>query len=173
MRHFILALVLCAGTCVGQEMATNSRDLPAAPAVNTSSFDLGPSTAGNPAIGYTQTTYQRPLHLHPYTSPEQKSNKVFWIEAAAMAAAAVADVETTRAAVRSGAVERNFIFGSQPSAARLYGITLPVTAGQILLARWLRRGEHGKAADYMSHGILLGGATAHGIAAAMNSKNIR
>jgi hypothetical protein len=65
----------------------------------------------------------------------------FTLLAILSAAATVADIEMTANCLKTvqNCRESNFLLGSDPGRARLYGVNVPIYAGQIMLSRVLRR----------------------------------
>jgi len=70
-------------------------------------------------------------------------NRTFAILAAVSAAATVADVELTANCLKTSVNchEANPLWGKDPSRARLYGVNVPIYAGEMMLSRVLRRKE--------------------------------
>jgi hypothetical protein len=68
-------------------------------------------------------------------------DRTFALLATVSAAMMVADVELTANCVKTVANcrEANPLFGSDPSRARLYGVNVPIYAGEVLLSQILRR----------------------------------
>jgi hypothetical protein len=71
----------------------------------------------------------------------RSSNRTFMLLATVSAAAMVADVELTANCVKtvSNCREANPFMGSNPSRARLYGVNVPIYAGEMMLSRMFRR----------------------------------
>ena len=71
----------------------------------------------------------------------RSSNRTFMLLATVSAAAMVADVELTANCVKtvSKCREGNPLMGSDPSRARLYGVNVPIYAGEMMLSRMFRR----------------------------------
>ncbi len=67
------------------------------------------------------------------------ADKKFWTLTAVQFGAAVFDIESSQAGLRNGAVEGNPLFGSHPSRARMYGISMPQTAAVCALGYWLKK----------------------------------
>jgi hypothetical protein len=69
------------------------------------------------------------------------SNRTFLLLATISAAAMVADVELTANCLRTVANchEANPLLGSNPSRTRLYGVNVPLYAGEMLMSRAFRR----------------------------------
>mgnify|MGYP001562935864 CR=1 FL=1 len=80
---------------------------------------------------------------------QQKTQRVWDTDFIALhsisAAMTVADLETTRACLRISprCYEANPIFGKHPSTARLYGTTIPIQAGTVLLSAWIKKQDSG------------------------------
>ena len=56
------------------------------------------------------------------------ADRVFWLDTALSVGMTVADVENSMYALnKPGTSEANWLFGSRPTRARYYGITMPVT----------------------------------------------
>jgi hypothetical protein len=75
--------------------------------------------------------------------PERPSkvDKGFLAMAAIATATTILDVEVTAHCVHSvaGCHESNFLYGSDPTRARLYAVNAPVLGTELLLSRWLKR----------------------------------
>lgn len=76
---------------------------------------------------------------HPVQTAKT-ANKKFWVMAAGMALASLADGITTRRALSNGAIELNPLMGKRPSNLQLFGLGSFLTAGEVgglyLLKRW-------------------------------------
>lgn len=70
-------------------------------------------------------------------------NRTFAILTAVSAAAMVADIELTANCLKTAVNchEANPLLGKDPSRARLYGVNVPIFAGEMMLSRMLRRKE--------------------------------
>ncbi len=93
----------------------------------------------------------------------------FWLAVGVVAAATVADIETTRRGIERGAVEANPLFGRRPGRPRLYLQSGAMTAGVVVLSYYLKRGSP----ERVPRGVWLvpvgAAATTHGIAAWRNT----
>jgi hypothetical protein len=137
------------------------------------------ATAQNtPASGAfnTQTTItplsQREASFAPtrVTKPRVFDRK-FFVLAGIATATTVLDVAMTSHCIStySNCQEKNPLFGSHPSAAKLYGVSFSMLGGQMLASAWMRR-EMPKRKLWMMPPIV---ATAtHGLAAAFNFRTI-
>jgi hypothetical protein len=70
-------------------------------------------------------------------------DRAFALLVTVSAVATVADLELTANCLKTVANcrEANPLLGSDPSRARLYGVSVPIYAGQVILSRMLRRKE--------------------------------
>jgi hypothetical protein len=120
------------------------------------SIDLRPSLAANADVA-------RPVS-QPRSNSVLKSPS-FWLMLASATAATVADCESTKARLSDPNIqETNLIFGSRPSRARLYGISIPLLGLNAFVSAELKR-RHIRAWP-----ALLGVVTGvHGAAAIHNS----
>lgn len=67
-------------------------------------------------------------------------DKAFWFTTAASASATAADIEVTARALQNpNCHEHNPLFGTRPSRAKMYAISVPATAGYALLGHFLKR----------------------------------
>ena len=71
--------------------------------------------------------------MSPQEKPRRVADRGFWSLTFFQVGAVVADIETTQYALGHGGHEWNPLAGDHPSRARLYGISLPISAG---LAIW-------------------------------------
>ena len=68
------------------------------------------------------------------------ADRKFWTVTGLAAASTVSDVEVTAHALQNpNCTEHNPLFGSHPSRARMYGVSIPATAGYALLGYWLKK----------------------------------
>jgi hypothetical protein len=65
-------------------------------------------------------------------------NRARWAGAAAALGAGIFDAHTTTQVIMAGGFEQNPIYGSHPSAARLYGTNIGTVVGAWILTDWLR-----------------------------------
>ena len=65
-------------------------------------------------------------------------NRARWAGGAAALGAGIFDAHTTTELIAAGGFERNPIYGSHPTAARLYGTNIGVVVGAWILTDWLR-----------------------------------
>jgi hypothetical protein len=65
-------------------------------------------------------------------------NRARWAAAAAALGAGIFDAHTTTQLLMAGGAEQNPIYGSHPSAARLYGTNIGTVVGAWILTDWLR-----------------------------------
>lgn len=77
----------------------------------------------------------------PRSAEAHKFNRTFVFLATLSAAATVADIELTANCLKTNrnCRETNPLLGSDPSRARLYGVNVPILAGQMMLSRMLQR----------------------------------
>ena len=67
-------------------------------------------------------------------------DKAFWLTTAVSAASTVADIEVTAHALQNpNCRERNPLFGTRPSRAKMYSISMPATTAYSLLGHVLKR----------------------------------
>lgn len=70
----------------------------------------------------------------------RRVDKAFWLTTAISTASTVADIEVTAHALQKpNCHEQNPLFGTRPSRARMYAISIPATAGYALLGHFLKR----------------------------------
>ena len=80
------------------------------------------------------------------TEPTQVNwQRLQWIGTGVAVASAMYDVHTTQEVLGAGGVEKNFLYGSHPSAARLYGFSLGLVGGQALFSQLWRHRHPGNA----------------------------
>lgn len=93
-----------------------------------------------------------------------------WASTGLALAAALYDVHTTKQVLAAGGTETNFLYGSHPSDARLYGIGIGTVAGQALLVQWWRHRhpEQSETIDRAGFIAGLGPALVHFVAAVHN-----
>jgi hypothetical protein len=112
---------------------------------------------------------ERAPSLEILSSPQEKPRRVadrgFWFLTLFQVGAVVADVETTQYALAHGGHEWNPLAGDHPSRTRLYGISLPLSAG---LAIWSY--ELKKLAPHSHYWMIpsVGCGSAHTVAAIRN-----
>ena len=111
-----------------------------------------------------------PLALMPVmTSPVPKERKVadrtvdrkFLILFGMTTALTVADIELAQRCMKAGTChEANFLYGDNPTRARMYGINIPVLGAQMLVSAWLKRRHPERdqwmispIADSIAHGV--------------------
>jgi hypothetical protein len=75
----------------------------------------------------------------------------------------IADVESTHAGLERGCTEANPLYGSRPSRARMYAITMPLALGVDILSHHLHR--HHTRGWYLPAAVM---TAAHGAAAVHN-----
>ncbi len=82
-----------------------------------------------------------PLSLEPSPPRERKrvADRSFLLAALFQVGATIGDIESTQYGLSHGARELNPIYGSHPSRAKQYGITMPVTAAVLGLTYHLKR----------------------------------
>jgi hypothetical protein len=81
-------------------------------------------------------------NLNYYVDVQAKSidwNRARWAGAAAALGAGIFDARTTTQLIAAGGAEQNPIYGSHPTAARLYGTNVGTVLGAWILTDWLRR----------------------------------
>ncbi len=93
----------------------------------------------------------------------------FWLAVGVVAAATVADIETTRRGIERGAVEGNPLFGRRPGRPRLYLQSGGMTAGVVVLSYYLKRGSPERNPRGLWLAPMGAAATTHGIAAYRNT----
>jgi hypothetical protein len=78
-------------------------------------------------------------------------------------AAGIYDAHTTMSVLAAGGVEKNAIYGSHPSAARLYGTNIGAVAAPLLLTEWWRHRhpDAAQALDKAGFVTALAGAGVH------------
>ena len=102
--------------------ASVAEDLPSAPSPNATSA-VKPTTSTVKTIGKL--------------APSERSFVVF---SAFSIGATVADMALTNRCVSAGTcVETNPLFGTRPTAAGLYGVSMSLTAGELLLSYYLKK----------------------------------
>lgn len=89
-------------------------------------------------------------------------NRARWAGAGAALAAGFFDARTTQEAIAAGGVEKNILYGSHPSAARLYGIDIGSIVGEVLLIEWIRS-RHPESARTIDRNAFFGEAATAGV----------
>jgi hypothetical protein len=77
-------------------------------------------------------------------------------------AAGIYDAHTTTSVLAAGGVELNPIYGSHPSAARLYGTNIGVVAAPFVLSEWWRH-RHPEAAEAVDKGGFIAAIVGGGV----------
>ena len=68
------------------------------------------------------------------------ADRKFWTVTGLAAASTVSDVEVTAHALQNpNCSEHNPLFGSHPSRAKMYGVSVPATAAYALVGYWLKK----------------------------------
>ena len=89
-------------------------------------------------------------------------NRVALAASAFSLAAGIYDAHTTVSVLAAGGVEKNPLYGSHPSAGRLYGTNIAACAVPLLLSQW-RRHRHPESADALNRGVFLAALAGGGV----------
>jgi len=131
MRCWLLfALLFLSFPVAGQSPDTSKEEkiLPDSASATKGKQDYDPAAAFSAQpIHFTPP----PLSLEPSPPRERKrvADRSFLLAALFHVGATIGDIESTQYGLSHGARELNPIYGSHPSRAKQYGITMPVTAG--------------------------------------------
>lgn len=108
--------------------------------------------AANAYLDHVNHAFPETRHWIISESNEGEWQKLSWIGTGLAVAAALYDVHTTQQVLAAGGVESNFLYGSHPSNARLYGFSLGLIGAQTLFAQWWKRRhpENAKSTDQIS-----------------------
>ncbi len=135
MRGIFTILLLCsAAYSIAQPMPPARIEAVSSPEL------LAALHAFEPLAPGTTFIMERPV---PAQVKPRIFDRTFAFLAAVSAAAMVADIELTANCLKTAVNchEANPLMGKDPSRARLYGINVPIYAGEILISRLLRRKE--------------------------------
>jgi hypothetical protein len=68
------------------------------------------------------------------------ADRKFWAMTALSSASTVSDIEVTAHALQNpNCVEHNPLFGSHPSRAKMYGVSIPASAAYTMVGYWLKK----------------------------------
>jgi hypothetical protein len=111
---------------------------------------------------------------HAFPEPHATTwERTRWISTGVAIGAALYDVHTTQQVLAAGGAENNFLYGSHPSTARLYGFSLGLVVGQTLLIEWWRHRHPENARSIDQRGFFLNvGASAIYIAAGVHNESV-
>ena len=104
------------------------------------------AVAGDGSSAPATTANTNNLITKPYldVTRQPRPMKSFWTMVAVSSVLTAMDVELTNSCVRSGQCrEANPLYGSNPTRARMYGISVPITAGANLMSYMLHRRNRG------------------------------
>jgi hypothetical protein len=166
MKVYALLLVLFFGAQAWTQTASPTFD-PIRPAIALAS--VGSSVTPNllARSAFPGSSFMpEPIELAPVmTSPVPKEHKVvdrkFLTLFGMTTALTVTDIELTQRCLKAGTChEANFLYGNDPTRARMYGINIPVLGAQALVSAWLKRRQPERKewmispiADSIAHGI--------------------
>lgn len=161
-RSSLLAILLTIGysTIFGQTIAQPAvPEAPSPTAKGESRNLIASSELVQLRVSNPVDTHFRESLLQVQTPERTRLSGKFILMGAITTAATIADVELTSRCLRAGTCrEANPLFGSNPSQARMYGITVPILGGQMALAAWLKHRDPGSRAWLFP---LLSGTAAH------------
>lgn len=170
-------VLLLSSFVLGQQTPSNS--LPDAPSKGGSRMDavLMAAEASRPDFKFVNSSVPVEPALHvvlpkPVTAAPKEPrilDKKFIALIGVSSALTILDVELTASCLRSNrCVEANPLYGSNPTRARMYGISLPLMGSQTLISAWLR---HRYPTSKMWLIPMLSGTAAHGVGAATGLAN--
>jgi hypothetical protein len=141
MRYcFLCALFLASIPLFGQTVqpteTLSDAVFPDAPSVQTGGADTL-------VVPHLRSLGELPPALEILSVPQEKRRRVadrgFWLLSVFQVGAVVADIETTQYALARGGHEWNPLAGDHPSRGRLYGISLPISAGLTIWSYELKK----------------------------------
>jgi hypothetical protein len=102
-----------------------------------------------------------PVPREQNAAVDRTVDKKFLILFGMTAALTVTDIELTQRCMRAGTChEANFLCGTNPTRARMYGINIPILGGQAIFSAWLKRRHPERngwmispIADSVAHGV--------------------
>jgi hypothetical protein len=171
MRGFAWLLFLLSGVPAWTQTISNKSDF-VQPVLELSS--LNSSETPKPLLALSasleRSTIPDLLALAPVTTTplarEQKVadktvDKKFVLLFGMTAVLTVTDIELTQHCLRAKTCqEANFLYGSNPTRARMYGINVPLLSTQMMFSAWLKR-RHPERNQWMIAPIV--GSIAHGV----------
>jgi hypothetical protein len=149
MRGFALLLVLVSGAPAWTQTASNQSNFvqpvlelsslssSATPNLLLASASLERSTI--PDLLALATVVTTPVAREPKVA-DKTVDKKFLLLFGVTAVLTVTDIELTQHCLRAGTCrEANFLYGANPTRARMYGINVPLLGTQMMFSAWLKR----------------------------------
>jgi hypothetical protein len=171
MRVSVLLLVLCFGTQAWTQ-TSNNRLYSVQPVLTFASLNSAEASTRLMNVSASPEPYFAPAPdplamvataSIPWTpKPLGKTvDKKFLMLFGLTAALTVADIELTQHCLQAGTChETNFLYGSNPTRARMYGINIPILSAQMVFSAWLKHRQPERHAwmlspivDSVAHGV--------------------
>jgi hypothetical protein len=146
MKPILLAVVLTFAITLCGQTADNS---PHSSTVAVTAHNRELPSAPSGSIAEADHRWTQPTNFAVAATPSRRSPKTwdtsFFLLSGVATALTVADMElTARCTARQTCSEVNPLYGTNPTRARLYGISLPMLGGQLFLAQWLKHRHPGR-----------------------------